>query len=332
MGEIRNMAKIKSIIGFEVDTKEIRATEISRNNGVYEILACGNIPLPEGTVDEGFIRDQEAFNIALTELIQSGGFRSSDIVVGINNENVIMRYATFPKVDDDKLRNMVLLQAQEFIPIPVQEMEIDYVVAGHGFNDEEQETVNVLLVAARRNMIEQYINILSASKFQVTDVDATLLSYCRALKTDVVGEEKYAVLNMNDDLLNFLVIQGDEISMARSINIPERVAENVKRLYNSEAGYELEKEDIEAVGSMLGSETSSSVGYYSMRPDIAPIEHIYFLTTAPHSQELLNEITGMVSLPVTIPDFYKSINFGLEQNVINKFTGCIGLAIQALEG
>ena len=120
--------------------------------------------------------------------------------------------------------------------------------------------------------------------------------------------------------------------MARSINIPETVAENVKRLYNSEAGYELEKEDIEAVGSMLGSETSSSVGYYSMRPDIAPIEHIYFLTTAPHSQELLNEITGMVSLPVTIPDFYKSINFGLEQNVINKFTGCIGLAIQALEG
>ncbi len=326
------MAKIKSVIGFEVDSKEIRATEVSRNNGVYEIVACGNIPLPEDTIEEGFIRDQEAFSIALTELIQSGGFRSSDIVVGINNENVIMRYATFPKVEDDKLRNMVLLQAQEFIPIPVQEMEIDYVIAGHGVNDEGQETVNVLLVAARRNMIEQYINVLSASRLQVVDVDATLLSYCRALRSGVVGEEKYAVLNMNDDLLNFLVIQGDEVSMVRSINIPDRVVDNVKRLYGSEPGYEFEKEDTEAIGSMLGGETSSSVGYYAMQMGIAPIEHIYFLTTAPNSEELLKEISDMVSLPVTIPDFYTTSNFGLEQKVVNKFTGCIGLAIQALEG
>lgn len=326
------MAKIKSVIGFEVDSKEIRATEVGRSNGVYEIVACGNIPLPEGTVEEGFIRDQDSFNIALTELIQSGGFRASDIVVGINNENVIMRYATFPKVEEDKLRNMVLLQAQEFIPIPVQEMEIDYVIAGQGINDEEQEVVNVLLVAARRNMIEQYINVLSASRLQVVDVDATLLSYCRALQQGVVGEEKYAVLNMNDDLLNFLVIQGEEISMVRSINIPDRVADNVKRLYGNEPGYEQEKDDIEAIGAMLGSETSSSVGYYAMQMGVTPIEHIYFLTTAPNCEQLLDKMGETVSLPVSVPDFYTASNFGLDQKAINKFAGCIGLAIAALEG
>ena len=85
------MAKVKSVIGLEVDSREIRAVEITRSSGTYSILACGKAPLVEGTVEEGFIRDPDCFNVALTELLQSGGFKSTDVVVGINNENVIMR-------------------------------------------------------------------------------------------------------------------------------------------------------------------------------------------------------------------------------------------------
>ena len=326
------MAKIKSKIGLEVDSKEIRAVEVSRSSGVYSILACGKIPLPDGVMDEGFIRDADRFNIALTELINNGGFKATDISIGINNENVIMRYATFPQVAEDKLRNMVLLQAQEFIPIPVQEMEIDYVVAGKDTNDEDQAVTNVMLVAARRNMIEQYINTLAASKLQVVDVDATVLSLCRGLKSSVVGEEKYAVLNMTEDLLNFLVIQGDEISMVRSIQIPERVEENVNRLFNDNYDeVSVKVEDIQEVGAMLAQETSSSVSYYSMQ-NSAPIEKIFLLTTLSESKELCDVIKNIVvTIPVTVPDFYSKSNFGLDQQVINEFAGCIGLAVSALE-
>lgn len=327
------MAKIKSKIGFEVDSKEIRAVEISRSNGVYSVLACGKIPLPEGVIEEGFIRDADRFNIALTELLTNGGFKATDLVVGVNNENVIMRYATFPQVAEDKLRNMVLLQAQEFIPIPVQEMEIDYVIAGTGVNDEEQNVTNVMLVAARRNMIEQYINTLSASKLQVVDVDATLLALCRGLKAGVVGEEKYAVLNITEDLLNFLVIKGDEISMVRSIQIPERVEDNIKRLFAYDYEDEsLKSEDIESIGTMLAQETSSSVSYYAMQNSDSPIEKIFLLSSLPESKALAEEMSKIVySAPVIVPDFYTSNNFGLDQSVINEFAGCIGLAISALE-
>lgn len=327
------MAKIKSKIGFEVDSKEIRAVEVSRSNGVYSVLACGKIPLPEDVMGEGFIRDADKFNIALNELLTNGGFKATDLVVGVNNENVIMRYATFPQVAEDKLRNMVLLQAQEFIPIPVQEMEIDYVVAGQGVNDEDQNVTNVMLVAARRNMIEQYINTLAASKLQVVDVDATLLALCRGLK-GVAGEnEKYAVLNITEDLLNFLVIKGDEISMVRSIQIPERVEENVKRLFIDNYDDESVKaEDIESIGAMLAQETSSSVSYYAMQNTDSPIEKIYLLSALPESKALAAEMSKIVyGTPVIVPDFYASNNFGLDQEVINEFAGCIGLAISALE-
>jgi type IV pilus assembly protein PilM len=322
------MAKIKSVIGFEVDSNEIRAVEVNRSNGVFSILACGKIPLQEGVIEEGFIRDADRFNIALTELMQNGGFKATNVVVGVNNENVVMRYATFPKVSDDKLRNMVLLQAQEFIPIPVQEMEIDYVVAGDGVNEDEQPVTNVMLVAARRNMIEQYINILSASRLQVIDVDATVLSLCRGLRAGVVGDEKYAVLNLTEDLVNFIVIEKNEISMVRSIQIPERIEKSVERLF---AGKE-EGDDVESVGTVLGQETSSSVSYYAMQNQGNPIEKIFLLTSLDKNDELVRGISEIfANIPVVVPNYYTKNNFGLDQHVINEFAGCIGLAIQALE-
>lgn len=325
------MAKLKNAIGLEVTSNEIRAVEINRSNGVFSVLACGKIPLAEGIIEEGFIRDADRFNIALTELLTNGGFKTADIVVGINNENVIMRYATFPKVSSDKLRNMVLLQAQEFIPIPVQEMEIDYVVAGDGVNDAGQDVTNVMLVAARRNMIEQYINILSASKLQVIDVDCSLLSLCRGLRKGVVGEEKYGIINITEDLLNFLVIQKDEISLVRSINIPERVEENVERLFKDAKDDAQLKEDIEQTGIVIGQETASSISYYSMQHE-SPVEKMFLLSTLPCNKELAAEISNYSSgLPITVPDFYSGSNFGLDQQIINEFAGCIGLGIQALE-
>ena len=325
------MAKIKSVIGFEVDTAEIRAIELTKSNGAYSVLACGKIPLPAGTIEEGFIRNADEFNKALAELLQNGNFKSSDVVVGVNNENVIMRYASFPKVPEDKLRNMVLLQAQEFIPIPVQEMEIDYVIAGESLNDEEQPVVNVLLVAARRNMLEQLITVLGASKLQVVDIDASVLSVCRGLAPMTVGK-KYALLNMTDDILNFLVIKDSEISMVRSITIPERAADAVKSVFSQETET-VPQEDLEAVGSMLASETNSSVSYYAMQNMAEPIEQIYFVSAARDAVALAKMVADSVyTIPVDIPALYTEQNLGLSQDVVKEFAGCIGLAMQALEG
>ena len=325
------MAKIKSVIGFEVDTAEIRAIELTKSNGAYSVLACGKIPLPAGTIEEGFIRNADEFNKALAELLQNGNFKSSDVVVGVNNENVIMRYASFPKVPEDKLRNMVLLQAQEFIPIPVQEMEIDYVIAGESLNDEEQPVVNVLLVAARRNMLEQLITVLGASKLQVVDIDASVLSVCRGLAPMTVGK-KYALLNMTDDILNLLVVKDSEISMVRSITIPERAEDAVKSVFSQETET-VPQEDLETVGSMLASETNSSVSYYAMQNMAEPIEQIYFVSAARDAVALAKMVADSVyTIPVDIPALYTEQNLGLSQDVVKEFAGCIGLAMQALEG
>ena len=269
------MAKVKSIIGCEITTNEIRAVELTKADGAYSILAMGYIPLEEGIVEEGFIRDADRFNTAITELLSSGNFQTTDVAIGVNNENLLMRFAAFPKVDSDKLRNMVLLQAQEFIPIPIQEMEVDYVVAGETKEEDEAPQTNVMLLAARRQMLEGYINIFTASKLQVVEIDSSLLSYCRGIN-EICGGAKYGIVNLTDDVLNFIVVHGNEISMVRSITIPEKSQKAVSNIFKGSRDMSYSEEDLETVISLLTSETSSTISYYAMQNSI-PMDKIYFI-------------------------------------------------------
>ncbi len=326
------MAKIKSIIGCEFSTNEIRAVEIAPNEGGYQILAMGYIPLEKGIIEEGFIRDPERFQAAFSELMSSGGFRSNSVAIGVNNENVMMRYAAFPKIESDKLRNMVLLQAQEFIPIPINEMEIDYIIAGESKNEDNMEQYNIMLVAARRQMLESYINYLTAMKYTVVDIDSSLLSLCRGIKA-ANAEGKYCLVNFTDDILNFIVVKGDEISMVRSITIPDRNADSVARLFGITANEEDEPDDQDAVGNAINfiiSETSSTVSYYSMQ-NSEPIEKIFLAANTSYIDDVVKELQENMPIPVEAPQMNTNIQMQ-DITKANDYAACIGVAISGLEG
>ena len=323
------MAKVKSIIGCEISTNEIRAVELAKENGEYKILAMGYMPLEEGVIEEGFIRDADRFNTAITQLIASGNFQTTDIAVAVNNENVLMRFASFPKVDSDKLRNMVLLQAQEFIPIPIQEMEVDYVVAGETTDDDNNPQTNVMLIAARRQMLEGYINIFTASKLQIQDIDSSLLAYCRGLN-EICSGAKYGIVNLVDDVLNFIVVHGSEISMVRSITIPEKTHRSVVEIFKNSRDGQYSEEDFETVSSFLMQETSSTISYYAMQNNI-PMEKIYFIANTTATEKLVSALSENVYIPIEIPQFYPALQ-STSVTPLGEYASCIGVAISGLEG
>ncbi|MCH5189569.1 MAG: pilus assembly protein PilM [Oscillospiraceae bacterium] len=329
------MAKIKSMIGCEFSTKEIRAVEVTKNNDAYQILAMGYVPLEKGVIEEGFIRDAERFQSAFSELMSSGGFNSNNVAIGINNENVMMRYAAFPKVDRDKLRNMVLLQAQEFIPIPINEMEVDYVIADETTNEDNVAQYNIMLVAARRLMLEGYINHLSTMRYTVNDIDSSLLALCREIHGSN-SEEKYCLVNFTDDILSFIVIKGDKILMVRSITIPDRNRDAITELFGLNERAEDEEnpnereELIKNAKNFILSETSSTVSYYSMQSQ-EQIEKIYVISHSEYNDEILKELQENMPIPVETPQMCTHIQ-SADSEVLNNYASCIGVAISALEG
>jgi type IV pilus assembly protein PilM len=323
------MAKVNSTIGIEYNSHEIKAVELAKKaDGTFEVLAFATEELPEGIIAEGMITDTAAFSQAVDSLAVKGGFtNNAPVVLGVNNENVILRYATFPKVPDDKIRNVITMQAGDFIPVPVAELGLDFVIINEAVDDDDQPILNVLLVGARTQMLENLTGCFTNSKFDVIDIDSSFLAWIRATIETAVEDEIYGFLNLTDDVLNFVVIVEGEIKMVRSITIPDRAALDVKKVF--EKPHEVMEEDLQSVVDFMYSELSSSISYFQMQYGYQ-MNKIIFSASTLLEGHILEALSEKSYVPVMLPNLYG--NYMSNSFNPDGYAGCISREKVALEG
>lgn len=323
------MAKVNSAIGIEFDSHEIRAVELNKNvDGSYRISGFGSATLQEGVIANGIISDAPLFSTTLEELLKTSSIKNtSPVVLGVNNENVIMRYATFPKVPQEKLRSVISMQAQDFIPVPISELGLDFVVIDETVDDDDQPALNVLLVGARNTMLENLVSNFESSKYEVVDIDSSFLAWTRVAIKEAQPDSTFAFLKLTDDVLNFVAITDGDIKMVRSINIPDRAMVEVKKVFNE--SYEVSPMELDVVIDLLYSELSSSMNYFQMQTNLL-IDFVLFSATTALEENLAQALAEKSYVPLTVPNFYNeymSSSFSPKN-----YAGCISLAKVALEG
>lgn len=323
------MAKVNSAIGIEYNSHEIRAVELEKTaGGSYEIKAFGREVYSNNVTANGIIADGSLFTVALNDLITRCGFTNvAPVVVGVNNENVIMRYATFPKVPDDKLRNVITMQAQDFIPVPVSELGLDFVVIDETTDDDDQPALNVLLVGARTMMLQNIIQSFENSKLEIVDIDSSFLAWCRVAIAEANSDETFGFLNLTDDVLDFVAIADKEIKMVRSINIPDRAMIEVKKAFNEPD--ELTSLELETIADLLYSELSSSINYFQMQTGFI-MNSVLFKAATELEEKILEKLNEKSYVPLTIPKLYSE--YSTASFDASDYAGCISLAKVALEG
>jgi type IV pilus assembly protein PilM len=323
------MAKVNSAIGIEYNSREIRAVELVKDeHGAYKISAYGNERFDKNVISNGLIMDTSLFGVAVNDLFSKGKFNSdAPIVAGVNNENVIMRYATFPKVPDDKLRGVITMQAQDFIPVPISELGMDFVVIDETTDDDDQPALNVLLIGARNIMLQNLIQNFEDSKLEIVDIDSGFLAWCRVAIEEAPADGTFGFIKLTDDVLNFVAIADKEIKMVRSINIPDRAVVEVKKAFNESE--DIMDSELEVIADLVYSELSSSISYFQMQTGYL-VNSVLF-SAATELEGKLNElIAGKAYIPVTVPHFYGAYNTnGFDASA---YAGCISLAKVALEG
>lgn len=323
------MAKVNSAIGIEYNSHEIKAVELYKHSdGSFDVIAAGKEPLDNNVMGNGIIMDSTLFGVALNDLITKGNFnKNAPIIIGVNNENVIMRYATFPKVPEDKLRGVVTMQAQDFIPVPISELGLDFVVIDETTDDDDQPALNVLLVGARNIMLQNLIQNFDEAKLEVVDIDSSFLAWIRVAIEEMAEDDVIGFLCLTDDVLDFVAIADKEIKMIRSINIPDRAMIEVKKAFNDP--HEIITTEMDVIVDLLYSELSSSINYFQMQTGYR-LNKVLFSAATDLQKEFAEKLAEKSYIPLTIPEFYKE--FSKASFDASEFAGCISLAKAALEG
>jgi len=265
-------------IGLEIDTGMARAVEAAGNADKPKLVNFATGALPEGSVDEGMIVEPHEVGNALGKMWKSRGLKSRRIILGISNQGVLVRYATIPKVPPDKLDNVIKFHAQEYLPIPLDSVVMDYQVIGETVDD-DKTLLEVLLVAARRDMLNGFIEALNLAKLEPADIDVSTLSLMQILPAAAL-DRTVAMVNVANGLSNILVSDRGQARMARLVSVnlgdlAETCGYPLEDIFsiNSSSSQDCKKAYGNWVESLI-AETRSSLNYYQNQEKASPLEAI----------------------------------------------------------
>jgi len=173
-------SKQKSVVGLDVDAGSIAATEV-RVNGSIEVTGTGVAPLGAGVFREGEVSDIGALSDALKALFSDHKLGKS-VRLGIANQRLAVRNLRLPLIEDEsELETAIRFQAQDHIPMPLEHAVLDYHVVGRSAGQGEDRYMNVVAVAARRDMLDALLEALRSAGLKPIGIDLSAFGMIRAL-------------------------------------------------------------------------------------------------------------------------------------------------------
>ncbi len=214
-------------IGLDIGTNLFRAVQLTPGSDKPVLQKYGSIKVPVGAVVEGEIVDVEAAAYALSHLWRSAGFGSAkDVTIGVASQRVVVRLVTLPYMDQAELSGAIQFQAQDFIPIPVEDAIIDAQIIREVLGVNEERMMEVLLVAAQRDMISNTVAAVEQAGLRPQIIDLSTFAFVRSLipegqftlpDADEEGEGGSAVglINISAGLTNIVVVEEGTPRFAR---------------------------------------------------------------------------------------------------------------------
>jgi type IV pilus assembly protein PilM len=169
--------------------------------------------MPLGAVVEGEIVDPEAAASAISTLWKQAGFRQKEVAIGVANQKVVVRLIDLPFMEKTELAGAIQYQAQDYIPIPVEEAILSYEVIGDYMTPADEHMMEVLLVAASRDMISSAVQTVEGAGLKLDRIDLTAFALVRSLlgmDEDVLGEESggaTGLIHITSGLTNIVVVE-----------------------------------------------------------------------------------------------------------------------------
>ena len=172
--------KNRGIVGLDVEAGSVAATEVA-SNGDAGVAKFGIVPLGAGVFSEGEVSDPEALGDVLKELF-AGHKLSKTVRVGLANQRVAVRTLRLPMIEDHgELDTALRVQAQDHIPMPLEQAVLDWQVVGHATGENGERQVDVVAVAARRDMLNGLMQALGRAGLRPVGIDLSAFGMIRAL-------------------------------------------------------------------------------------------------------------------------------------------------------
>jgi len=174
--------------GLEIGTSALKVVELRPGNPPG-LVSFGNRPMPPGLVQEDQVVDPDGLAEEIKALYKDAEINKRFVVTAVSNRLAIVRNIQVPKMGEKELDEAIKWEAERYIPFPIDEVTLDYYVLDNPDDvEEESGQLEVVIAAARLDMVSQQMEYLKLAGLEPVVIDIKSFALMRSLRAGMLGD------------------------------------------------------------------------------------------------------------------------------------------------
>ncbi len=337
------MARSKPVVGLDIGSSSIKMIQLKETKRGWALQNMGVAPLPPEAIVDGALMNSTAIVDAIQELMAAQGVkRGREVATSVSGHSVIIKKISMPVMTRDELEESIQWEAEQYIPFDMSEVNIDVEILRPEGNEAGQ--MDVLLVAAKKDMISDYTSVISEAGLTpvVVDVDAFAVENAHEIAYGAPpAGETFVLVNVGASVININVVSDGMSVFTRDISMGgNQVTEDIQKQLNvsydeAEAlklGGELAADAdsvvpqevervIQQVSEQMAGEIQRSLDFFAATSADASFSKIFLSGGSAKIPALFKAIEQRAGVPVEIMNPFRGIEIDerrFDPNYINE--------------
>jgi type IV pilus assembly protein PilM len=283
--------------------------------------------VPPDSIVDGAIIDGAAVADAIRRVFEGNKIQTKDVAASLSGNAVIVKKITLPVMTEGELAESIYWEAEQYIPFDIQDVNLDYQILDPGDAANGKATMDVLLVAAKKEKIADYTGVIAQAgrTALVVDVDAFALQNAFEVNYGIEPGRVVVLLNAGASATNINILQGDQSVFTRDIsiggnaytealqkelNLPFDQADQLKRGEPVDGvTFEDARPVLRAVTENVMLEIQKTFDFFKATAASDRIDRIVVSGGASRAEGFLEMLTERFEAPVELFDPFKNVAF-----------------------
>ena len=226
------MSEGKNLIGVDIGSSSIKVCQLKESRKGYGLVRLGYTPLPPQSIVDGHVMNAQAGVEGLGRAFSEAKIKQREIALSISGQAVIIRKISVPMMTAAELDEQIQWEAEQHIPFDIKDVHVDYEVLRRR---PEAGQMDLLLVAAKRDEINDYTQIARTAKLKplVVDIDAFTVQNLFELSRGIPPDQTFAIINVGASLASINILSRGASAFTRDIaNGGNYITEQIQRQLN----------------------------------------------------------------------------------------------------
>lgn len=337
-----------NVFGLDMGTTGIRAVQLRGLGAPKTLVTYGATVMDEKVTQSDSQIDKRRVKDALQKLLQDAKISTDHVILGLPSAKVFSTVVDLPQLSREELEHSIGYQAEQYIPMPLDKVKLDYVSLGVSPSDPQSQ--EVLLISAPNTYTESRLELLESIGLNVVAIEPDSVALCRAL-TPVSYTGACIVLDMGARSTDLIVVYGGAPRLIRSIavggeTLVKSAMQNLNTDYKQAVQFvskfglaqdKLEGQVFKALKSSMEGlieEIKKSIKFFSGRYQQVKIDKIIISGGASRLPEFPLYLANNTAMPVEIGNAWTNTNYSSTLHdtllsISSQFSVATGLALRS---